>query len=287
MFPPVDTKDPTAVASFVADKLQHMHPGASVAWLNKVFRNIEDLFTGRLPDYLAIDLHYHDLEHTLQATVCLSLLLDGRHRAGAQPQLGPRQIELALAAALLHDTGYLKLRSDVAGTGAKYTYHHVLRSCAFAAGYLPGVGGNEQEIEIVLNAIKCTGPTKEIGHLHFENPIGCVIGSAVGTADYLGQMAAQDYPNELEILYDEFREADEFVHVQPSNRTFKSASDLIERTPCFWQQFVRRKLEVDFQGMYRFLAHPYPDGPNRYLEAVEANIAEISRRIGCPSTAAQ
>ena len=30
--------------------------------------------------------------------------------------------------------GYLKLRSDKVGTGAKYTYTHVMRSCAFAAG---------------------------------------------------------------------------------------------------------------------------------------------------------
>jgi hypothetical protein len=30
--------------------------------------------------------------------------------------------------------------------------------------------------------------------------------------------------------------------------------------------------------MYRFLARPYPHGPNPYLEAVEKNIAKIKRR---------
>ena len=50
-----------------------------------------------------------------------------------EPKLNPRLFELAVAAVLLHDSGYLKLRSDNVGTGAKYTYCHVLRSCSFAA----------------------------------------------------------------------------------------------------------------------------------------------------------
>ena len=59
---------------------------------------------------------------------------------------------------------------------------------------------------------------------------------------------------------------------------FKSAQDLADRTPMFWQKFVMRKLEADFQAMYRFLARPFPHGPNLYLDAVERNIAEIKRR---------
>ena len=285
MFPLVDTKDTTAVASFVAHKFQQMHPGADVAWLRSLFRNIQDLFGGQRPDYAAIDLRYHDLEHTFQATVCLTLLIEGRHCARAEPRLGPRDLELALSAVLLHDTGYLKLRSDHGGTGAKYTYCHVLRSCAFAAAYLPTVGANDQEVELVLSAINCTGPAKDISHVHFRDPLARVIGGALGTADYLGQMSAPDYPDELDHLFCEFEEADEFVHVPMSRRVFKSASDLIERTPAFWRNFVRQKLETDFQAMYRFLADPYPDGRNAYLESVEKNIAEITRRIACPTVA--
>src|SRR5687768_6885980 len=116
MFPIVDTKDPTAVASFVITRFVQRHQGASPIWLERIFRDIQQLFSGGHPDYAAIDLRYHDLEHTLQATLCLSLLLEGRDRAAAEPRLGPRHTELALAAALLHDTGYLKLRTDPGGT---------------------------------------------------------------------------------------------------------------------------------------------------------------------------
>lgn len=278
MFPPVDTKNATAVAAFVEEKFASMYPGASLAWLITIFRDIEELFTGKNPDYAANDVRYHDLEHTLQATVCLVLLLEGRHQAMVEPRVDPRQFELALSAVLLHDAGYLKLRSDNVGTGAKYTFCHVLRSCSFAASYLPVLGANDHEVEAVLGAINCTGPTKEISRLHFREPVERVIGCALATADYLGQMAADDYPDELEILFEEFQESDDFIHLPAPRRVFKSATDLKQRTPLFWQKFVMRKLESDFQAMYRFLARPFPHGPNPYLEAVERNIAEIKRR---------
>jgi hypothetical protein len=67
-------------------------------------------------------------------------LLAGRTAVQAEPILTSNQIECALVAALLHDCGYLKLRSDRSGTGAKYTFCHVLRSCSFASSYLPPMG---------------------------------------------------------------------------------------------------------------------------------------------------
>jgi hypothetical protein len=255
-----------------------MYPGASQAWLQRILDDIEDLFLGKHPDYAAVDCRYHDLEHTLQATVCMVLLMEGRHMAGVEPLIDSRQFELAVAAVLLHDAGYLKMRSDTKGTGAKYTFCHVLRSCAFVASYLPTLGSNDYEIEAVLGAINCTGPTKEISRLYFRDPVERVIGCALATADYLGQMAAADYPDELDILFHEFQESDDFIQLPPERRMFKSTQDLMERTPMFWQKFVLRKLENDYQAMYRFLARPYPAGPNPYLDAVERNIAEIKRR---------
>lgn len=279
MFPPVDTKDAPAVAAFTLEKFASMHPGANRHLLATIFRDIEDLFCGRHPEFAAVDLRYHDLEHTLQATVCLVLLLEGRLGARVEPRIDARGFEMALASVLLHDAGYLRLRSDTAGTGAKYTFCHVLRSCAFAASYLPTLGLSDYEVEGVLGAINCTGPTKEISRLRFREPVERVVGCGVATADYLGQMAAADYPDELEILFNEFKESDDFIHLPAARRAFTSAEDLIEKTPAFWQKVVLPKLESDFQAVYRFLARPYPHGPNPYLQAVERNIAEVQRRL--------
>jgi hypothetical protein len=215
MFPPVETKNAPAVAQFVEEKFALMHPGASLSWLQSIFRDIEILFSGQHPDYAQVDLRYHDLEHTLQATVCMVLLLEGRHAAG---------------------------------------------------------------VEAVLGAINCTGPTKEISRLKFRDPYERVIGCALATADYLGQMAAEDYPDELEILFHEFKESDDFIRLPPSRRAFKAKHEVAERTPLFWKKFVQPKLEGDFQAVYRFLSAPYPHGPNPYLEAIEKNIETIRRR---------
>lgn len=279
MFPPVDTKNPAATAELVRHKFHALFPGHEPELLDPIFRDVVQLFRGEHPDYCPVDLRYHDLEHTLQATACLAHLIEGFQNAHPTTPLSPRHYELGMAGVLLHDAGYLKLRSDTYGTGAKYTFCHVLRSCAYAASYLPTLGVTESEIAGVLGAISCTGPTKEISRLYFRDPIERFIGCALASADYLGQMAAADYPDELGILYDEFQESDDFIDVPSSNRMFSSPQDLIRRTPAFWANVVRPKLEKDFGAAYRYLAAPYPDGPNRYIDAVEKNISLIQARV--------
>ncbi|MEY2878366.1 MAG: hypothetical protein RLZZ15_746 [Verrucomicrobiota bacterium] len=276
--PSVDTKDAPAVAAYVAATFARLFPDSSLRWIETIMADMRRMFEGRHPEYSACDVRYHDFEHTLQATVCITLMLEGRHLAGVEPRLTARHFELAVAAVLLHDAGYLKLRSDSVGTGAKYTFCHVLRSCAYAASYLPSLGANDFEVEAVLGAINCTGPTKDIARLRFRDAEDRVIGCALATADYLAQMAAADYPDELEILFDEFKESDDYIGLAPERRAFSSAADLAARTPIFWQKFVRAKLESDFQAVYRFLARPYPQGSNAYILAVEKNIAIIERR---------
>ena len=279
MFNSVDTKNPAAVAALVRRIFHQLFPAAGITLIDRAFLDIEVLYTGKHPGYQAIDLGYHNLEHSLQATVCLTFLLEGAQQSGEITPLTSRQFELAIVTALLHDTGYLKIRSDESGTGAKYTLTHVLRSCAFAATYLPTIGTEEPEIAGVLSAINCTGPTNEIGRLSFQNPVELFIGCAVATADYLGQMAAPDYPDKLGVLFDEFVESDNFLGMAPARRLFKSPQDLTQKTPDFWTKFIRPKLETQLQSVYRFLARPYPDGRNVYLEAVERNIAIVRARI--------
>ena len=279
MFPSIDTKSVTAVAEAVRAIMAATFPGVSLQVADRLFADVEAMFTGRHLDYQAVDLGYHDFEHSLQATLCFARLFAGRHAAHAEPVLSVRHFELGLAAALLHDTGYLKLRSDRAGTCAKYTRVHVLRSCAFAASYLPEVGFTLRDTEIVTGAIRCTGPISRLARLYFNARADQLLGCMLVTADYLGQMAATDYPDELELLFGEFLESDEFFHLPTEHFTFQSDRELIEKTPDFWMKFVRPKLEKEFEGVYRFLALPYPDGPNPYVDAIERNIALVRTRI--------
>jgi hypothetical protein len=91
-------------------------------------------------------------------------------------------------------------------------------------------------------------------------------------------MSAAEYPDELAILFSEFAESDDFIHVPATRRIFSSAEDLISRTPGFWRQVVLPKLQNEFQGAYRYLSDPYPNGPNVYFDAVIRNIGLIEQR---------
>ncbi len=284
MSSPLDNISVPLVVETAQKAYQAMFAQGPSKLLPKLFADVESMFAGKYLDYQASDTPYHDLDHTLQVTHCTSEMLAARHAAQIDPQVSSRQFELAIASALFHDTGYLKLRADLEGTGAKYTFTHVLRSCAVASSYLPTLGITLDELDGVLGIIRCTNPTTIIRRLHFQDPMEGIIGCTVATADYLGQMAARDYLSDLPLLYAEFEESDNFAGVPKDNRQYRSVNELIAKTPDFWRNVVLPKLDNELLGLYRFLAKPYPDGPNRYIDAVNRNITIIAAAAAAQST---
>ncbi len=276
----VNTKDPDAVAQEVEAVLRRTFPGAEAAFVRRAFGWVRDCFGGRCPGYQAIDAGYHDLEHTLQGTLCLMRLLGRRHEVGVPPVLSASLFERALLAILLHDTGYLKTTGDSEGTGAKYTLTHVTRSGEFAAQFLAARGYEPAPIQSVQNMIRCTGVNADLQAIPFADDAERIAGYALGTADLLGQMAADDYLEKLPELHQEFTEA---VRFNPGRAlpsiSFPSAEELMRSTPGFWERYVWPKINQDFRGLYRFLNDPYPDGPNWYVQQVEANLARLRLRL--------
>jgi hypothetical protein len=278
MLAAVTTRDPAAVAHAVGLIYAELFPERDVAFVPKVFDWTVQCFEGRVPGYQPIDVRYHDIEHTLQATLCLARLLRGRHRAAAQPALTAHACELVLIAVLLHDIGYLKTWDDVEGTGAKYTAIHVARSKAFARTFLLERGFTEGDIGAVQSMIACTGVDVSPQAIPFRNGLERTLGFALATADLLGQMADPLYEAKLPLLFAEFAEAAAFAPAPLSpSLAFANVEALTRNTPAFWDRFARPRIEREFEGVYRFLAEPYPDGPNAYLQQIEANLAPLRR----------
>jgi hypothetical protein len=280
MHKPVDTRIPSEVETQVQAVYRDMYPAGNRKFVGRAFRWVEQCFVGKYRDYQAIDARYHDLEHTLQGTLCLARLLHGRHRAGAEPVLSQQMFELGLLAMLFHDTGYLKKEDDKEGTGAKYTLVHVGRSASFAAEFLRNQGYREPALLAVQNMIRCTGVDADLKSIPFQDEIERMIGYALGTADLLGQMAAPDYVEKLEVLFLEFAEAVHFSGAS-NNRLaqYQNAADLRRNTPLFYRTFVLPRIEEDFGGLCRYLNDPYPSGPNPYLQRIEQNIAWLKEGI--------
>jgi hypothetical protein len=254
---------------------EQMHPGRRPELFQRVLRDVVAMFEGRYLDYHASDTPYHDLAHTLAVTGCFAEIAAGRQMAAEMPALPARLTELGLVAALLHDTGYLKLRSDHSGTGAKYTFTHVLRSCAVASSFLPPLGVTLDELETVLGAIRCTSTSVDFQKIHFSSPEEELAGLAVATADLVGQMSQPDYLEALPKLFAEFEESDNYAGVPRAQRAFRSPEELIAHTPVFWREVVKPRLDGPLRGLYRYLARPGADGTNGPLVAIEANVARV------------
>ena len=276
----VDTRQVTAVEIEVQKAYRAVFPRGDKTFVSQVFQWARECFEGNYKDYQAIDARYHDFEHTLQGTLCMARLMQGRHASKVAPPLTQRIFELGILAILLHDTGYLKKKDDVEGTGAKYTLTHVNRSVDFADELLKEKGYLEKDIKAVQNMIRCTGVNVDLTGIPFQDDMERIVGFGLGTADLLGQMAAKDYVDKLPVLYSEFAESNRYnVGKGTATGMFMSAHDLMQKTPVFWEKYVQPKLDRDFQGVYRYLNFAFPNGENFYLQRIENNLALLRDRV--------
>jgi hypothetical protein len=276
----INTANPLAVAQAVQAIYVQLFPQADRLWVSRVFGWTVDCFAGRFADYLPIDTRYHNLEHTLQGALCLARLLGFRELAGARPAMSQPLFELGIIAMLMHDTGYLKDISDTQGTGAKYTWVHVDRSVLFTERLLAEKGFSTAARRSVQNMIRCTGRNTNPQQIAFSSELEKIVGCGLGTADYLGQMAAPDYVEKLPWLYHEFTESIGYQATHdPKPVEYSSAEDLMEKTLGFWSSRVVPKLEKEFLGLYHYLNQPYPEGPNAYLQSIEANLERIRHLV--------
>ena len=98
MFTAIDTRHCHAVEQEVKAIHAVLFPQADAQLVPRAFGWATTCFTGQYPGYQAIDAAYHDFEHTLQGTLCLTRLLQGYSQAEAVPTLTPKMFELALLA---------------------------------------------------------------------------------------------------------------------------------------------------------------------------------------------
>jgi len=210
----------------------------------------------------------------MQATAVVSDLLKAHRDNPVIARLTLRDWELAIAAIVFHDTGYLKRRGDSDGSGAKYSSIHVGRSCFHAWDLLPGFGFTNEELRKIQNAICATGISVRMDKIPFRDPSEWLIGAIVATGDMLGQMAAEDYPERLAGLYLEFREATAFSRLEGAGLgMYRSLLDLLNGTEKFYYAYVTQVLDQEWRGVYRVLDDPY--GNNCYITRIRTNLARI------------
>lgn len=274
----VDFSSPRSVAARVRDVHADMFPDGSGDYIDDFFREVEEMFAGNSPGFQAMDTAYHDIVHTMQATLCLVTLLHNRHRTGTTPRIDDNDFRKALIAILFHDIGFLKEIGDNEGTGAKYTHVHEKRSCQHARTYLGRRNWPEADIASVQTLITCTGPRSDLTKIPFKDDTERLLGQCVCTADYIGQMSDPEYVEKLSVLFKEFEENFRYQDLPQSEWPFKTYEELLKGTPAFWDKFVTRKMTHECGGVWKYFVSP-ETREDAYLSAVRENIERVRHRI--------
>lgn len=277
-----NTTDPQIVNDEVDRIYLELYPSAPTRLLDHAFRDLTRLYRGEYPGYHPCDTAYHDIQHVLDVTLAMARLIDGyeRSRIGTQP-FGDALFRLGVITALFHDMGYVRELSDREHhNGAEYTLTHVSRGAVFLRDYLPKIGMPEMA-EIAAELIHFTGYETPVGRINVPSPIYRLLGSMLGSADIIAQMADRCYLEKCrDRLYPEFvagglatrRTAEGAEQV-----VFASGEDLVIKTPSFFEGASKR-LDRDLGGCYSY-AQRHFGGQNLYLDELRKNI-DFAHEIG-------
>ena len=275
----VNVESAPQVRDAVLEMYTRRYPAEDFSQLGRAFDDVQALFEGRYPGYLACDTLYHDIRHTLDMTLAMARLVDGHDRICApQDRLGGRRAALGVIIALLHDSGYMKRESESSvENGAIFTKVHVTRSAEILANYLPKVGFAAEAV-IGSQIVHFTGYEMNIEDIPVEHPKDRLLGCMVGTADLIGQMSDRLYLEKCrDFLYQEFVYGRIARETMPDGKElvrYSSPEDLIIKTPGFYEYVARTRIREKLDGVDAYAAAHF-DGPNLYTAAIEGNFSHL------------
>lgn len=280
----VNLSNPHVVCATVCNLLEDADAAVDRELIEHGFDVFARLYAGTVSAYHGCETRYHDMQHALDVTLACARLLAGHERTQPQSErFGVARLTLGVIVALFHDAGYLRRREDhVCWHGAQYTMQHVSRGGGMLADFLTR-HGHAGWAERAEKLIHFTGYEIPLEQIRLDDPIDRRLGHLIGTADLIAQMADRAYLEKCrDYLFEEFelgglarkRHADGSVEV-----VYGSSMDLLRKTPAFYSGMVRKRLDGDFGGSYRFIAVLF-DGANPYMEAIERNIAYLQHVLG-------
>src|SRR4051812_7739836 len=276
----INTTDPVCVKLEVSRIFRTMYARTQMPALSQAFDDMVRLYRGEFPGFLACDTQYHDIQHVLEVTLAMARLLDGYERTrGDGPVINDRLFQLGVICALYHDSGYIRRDNDKKHrNGAEYTITHVSRGGRFLREYLPTIGMGDVA-DVAGEMLHFTGYEKPISSIRVPHPIFRLIGSLLGSADIIAQMADRCYLEKCrDRLYPEFVAGGLAVKKTDTGSEevlFESGDDLLRKTPMFYASATKR-LDDELDGAYRY-AQAHFGGNNLYMDALKQNIRFVER----------
>lgn len=266
----LDIQDTAEIFEEVKFIVSLINPQFDFQYLDKAFRDVERLFRGNYPGFQKCNTEYHDLRHTMLVLLAMARLIHGACIDGIK--FTDKEINLGLAAALMHDTGYIQEVDDNCGTGAKYTLIHIKRSIMFAQNYYSDDEYFQNDLDCFSGMLFYTGINIDIKGIVFPAVNMEIMAKILGTADLLGQMSDRIYLEKLVHLFREFEEG--------GVPGFESEADLFRKTTAF-SKSVHARFENDLGNVNRYMVSHFRNrwGTDKdiYEESIEKNINHLKR----------
>jgi hypothetical protein len=275
----VDVSNPVEVADSVRCMLENRYEGFDFSPIDVLARDFSRLYRGSFPGFRACDIKYHDIQHVLDVTLAMARLLDGHDSSHDRAErLGPELALAGIAAALFHDSGYIRRTRDSRNkNGAAYTRVHVSRGARFMADYLPSVG-LQHCVGVCTRIVHFTGYEVDPRYIEVDDERERRLGVLLGTADLIAQMADVDYVRKCrDHLYEEFEAgglAGEFGLHGHTGIVYLSPEHLLETTPNFMRKAIDERLNDHFESAHRYAAEHF-GGRNLYMDAIRANCVDL------------
>jgi hypothetical protein len=218
------------LGSEVIEILRLISPAFQTDSIRRVFNSVNDLYHGNFPGYRACNTGYHDFNHASAVFLAMARLIHGA--ALDDSIFSESNIIAGLAAAILHDAGYIQKIDDREGTGAKHRAIHEQRSMDFLSRHGQAFGLSADEISAGRSLILCTDIQEDIASISFASRQIKFLGKLLAAADLLAQLSDQIYLEKLLFLYHEGREA--------GDGNYKSESDIVAKASPFYAVFEDR-----------------------------------------------
>ena len=270
----VQVSSPGAVRDAVRQLFASQYAELDFSLISDAFDEFTAMFTGEAEGFEGCDTVYHDIQHTLDMSLAFARLVVGHDlQVDEAAQLGPHRATVGMVVALFHDAGYIRRSHENEKSGSEYTRNHVSRGAALIRDYLARHGLSEAG-DVASQIVHFTGEEMSHADIKTEDDKFITVGHLLGTADLIAQMSDRCYLEKCrDRLFPEFVLGGIATNGDNKNGKiiYESGIDLLRKTPGFFHETSRKKLDGLFRESYRFLEVLF-DGENPYMKAVEQNL---------------
>jgi len=268
----VDLENLDTVELAVRAILDRQYSGSyDAGLLHLAMADVLRAYRGEYPGLLRCDALYHDLRHSLETALTMTRLLDGyavSHPPGSAGGIDADHALLGILLALFHDIGMLRRDSEAHLWGPALAPIHEERGVEFASAYLAAT-----TLSTHVGQAKLIMATK----LVYEMPDHWtaderMLASLVSTADLISQISDRCYLEKCRDFL--FLEFSAIGMAGKPDSPYPDSQTLLEKTPTFVEDFLQKRLDVEFQGVRRYL-RVHMAGADPWEESIRRNISYL------------